>query len=59
MPIIKNHRELIARYKGSRAVQAVYKGYRLVWMAVRSCFGSGAWIGDKPWLGNEGWRGTT
>lgn len=29
---------------------------KLVWQAVRSCFGSGMWINNKPWLNNEGWR---
>lgn len=35
---------------------AVYHGVRLVWMAVRSCFGSGIWVSEKPWLGNETWK---
>lgn len=57
--IIKGEHELVARRKGSLVAQAVYRGLRLVWQAVRSCFGSGAWIGEKPWIGEEGWKGTT
>lgn len=45
-----------------RALSATYHikdGVRkLVWQAVRSCFGSGKWIGNKPWVGTEKWKGT-
>ena len=58
MGIIRSNRELTARYKGELVAQAVYKGLRLVWMAVRSCFGSGRWGGAKPWIGSEKWKGT-
>lgn len=34
----------------------VYRGDRLVWGGVRSCFGSGVWIPDKPWLDNDNWK---
>lgn len=37
-------------------VQEIYKGARLVWTAVRSCFGAGYWINDKPWLNDEAWK---
>lgn len=40
--------------------KAIYKGSQLVWRtvynAIKSCFGSGIWIGDKPWLGNDTWK---
>lgn len=39
-----------------RSVTAVYRGAQLVWEAVRSCFGAGFWLNDKPWLNNEGWK---
>lgn len=38
---------------------AIYHGAKLVWItvynAVRSCFGSGVWLGDKPWLETDSW----
>ena len=34
----------------------LYKGRRLVWEAVKSCFGRGMWINDKPWSNDDGWR---
>ena len=54
--ITKGSHILVARRKGAMVAQAVYKGLRLVWMAVRSCFGSGVWISNKPWLGSETWK---
>jgi hypothetical protein len=54
--IVKGGYELVARRKGNMVAQAVYRGLRLVWQAVRSCFGSGIWVPSKPWLGNENWK---
>lgn len=39
-----------------KVVQEVYRGARLVWIAIRSCFGAGFWVNDKPWLNEEGWK---
>ena len=54
--IFKNGKEISAVYIGQKAIQAVYHGAVLVWQAVRSCFGSGVWIEDKPWLDDEAWK---
>lgn len=34
----------------------IYKGLNLVWTAIRSCFGAGFWVNEKPWLNTEGWK---
>lgn len=39
-----------------RTITAIYAGTRLVWQAIRSCFGSGWWVNEKPWLNEEGWK---
>lgn len=57
MSIYKGGREVSKVAKGARQLAAMYKGVSLVWMAVRSCFGSGLWIGSKPWIGTEKWKG--
>ncbi len=43
-------------YFAGHAIAAVYKGLRLVWTAVRSCFGKGYWINEKPWINDDAWR---
>lgn len=41
-------------------IGAIYQGTRLMWRtvynAIKSCFGSGTWLGDKPWLGDDLWK---
>lgn len=43
-----------------QTIGAVYKGSQLVWLtvynAIKSCFGSGTWIQDKPWLDSDYWK---
>lgn len=56
MSIWKANRDVTFIAKGTRVVQAVYKGVVLVWMAVRSCFGSGVWVNEKPWIDSENWK---
>ena len=45
-------------YRKSNIIKSVYRGLQLVWTGVRSCFGSGMWVGDKTWIGSEMWRGS-
>ncbi len=39
-----------------RVIAFVYKAGRHVWQAIRSCFGAGFWVNEKPWLNDEAWR---
>lgn len=39
-----------------RVFLEIRKGARIVWTGIRSCFGAGFWVGDKPWLNTEGWK---
>lgn len=50
------NKEIAAIQIGKRAAAAVYVGAKLVWQAVRSCFGAGFWRNDKPWRNDEGWK---
>lgn len=54
--IYKGKKEIVAVYRSKKPVQAMYKGKYLVWQAIRSCFGSGAWIDEKPWIDEEVWK---
>lgn len=51
-----NNKSVYSIFVKGKAVQAVYHGARLVWQAIRSCFGSGRWINEKPWVNEEAWR---
>lgn len=52
----KNLKDIVGIYHGGHVITAVYKGLQLVWQAVRSCFGSGQWLNDKPWINDEAWN---
>ena len=54
--IIRNGKELRAKYWGNKTIQYIYKGIRLIWTAISSCFGSGIWFNDKVWNNNDTWK---
>ncbi len=54
--IIKDYNSQSQEYFGRRAISAVYKGLQLVWTAIRSCFGKGYWINNKPWVDTDAWK---
>lgn len=39
-----------------RIIAAVYQGTKLVWQAVRSCFGTGVWINKYTWENQDVYR---
>jgi hypothetical protein len=59
MIILKGH-EIIEIYRGLSSeptpIMEIYYGKRLVYQAIRSCFGNGYWINDKPWLNEDAWK---
>lgn len=62
LEVQREFKELIdsVEQKVQKKFGAIYKGTQLVWLtiynAVKSCFGSGTWLGDKPWLGIDDWK---
>nr|DAQ75209.1 MAG TPA: hypothetical protein [Crassvirales sp.] len=55
-----NHREITGMVLGGKRITKYYTVInhtaRLIWEGIRSCFGSGWWINDKPWVNDEGWK---
>lgn len=56
MGIIKSNKEIVNVAYGSKLISAIYKGAKLVWEAINSCFGKGFWINEKPWNNKDGWK---
>lgn len=60
MSIIRKGREITGINRKGRNISEVWKyingAWRIVWQAVRSCFGTGYWINKKPWINEEGWK---
>lgn len=49
-------KELESSFIGRIVVTQIYKGVKLVWEAIKSCFGAGYWKNDAPWSNTEGWK---
>lgn len=56
MALFHYSKEKVGISHDGTATEAVYHMGKLVWQAVRSCFGSGHWINEKPWVNGEGWK---
>lgn len=54
--IFKNEKSVIAIYRGRKALAFIYRGVRLVWQAIRSCYGRGVWTEEKPWIDTDLWK---
>ena len=53
---LRNEIELSAKYYGTKVVSAIYRGTKLIWEAINSCFGSGYWVKSKGWSITDAWR---
>lgn len=56
MGIFKKDRVITSLSFGDIAFTAVYKGTKLIWEAIRSCFGKGFWINSYPWGDKDSWQ---
>ena len=57
MIYVNGNKEVVNVVAKGKVISAIYQGAQLLWEAIRSCFGSGMWIGKKPWIGKEAWKG--
>lgn len=48
--------EMVNGAFGRFALEEIRHGANLLWTAIRSCFGSGHWINEKPWVNSDGWK---
>jgi len=56
MALLIDKKEITQVIARQRVITEIWHGAELIWQAIRSCFGSGMWIPDKPWTYNEGWK---
>lgn len=54
--IQKGEKEASMAYYGVKALTSIYRGAKLVWAALYSCFGGGVWASEKPWVGTDAWK---
>lgn len=56
MAVFFKNKEISSVNYGEKAITAIYHGARLVWEAIRSCFGKGFWINSYPWGDKDSWQ---
>ena len=60
MGIYRKGREVTGIHRYGKETSEVWKyingAWRIVWQAVRSCFGRGFWYNDKPWSNKDFWK---
>lgn len=62
--VTEAHKEVLELIEGvqeqvQKKIGAIYKGSQLIWLTIyntiKSCYGSGRWLEDRPWLDNDTW----
>lgn len=60
MSIYRQNREITGIHRKGRDTSEVWKyingAWRMVWQAIRSCFGRGFWTNMMPWRNSDGWK---
>lgn len=49
-------KEITYIYISGKVIGAVYRGSKVIWEGIRSCFGGGAWLNLKAWQNTDGWK---
>lgn len=50
------NKNIIDMNYGTVPILALYHNSILLWEQIKSCFGKGFWINDKPWINNDCWK---
>ena len=56
MALYVDNKRITTILKENKNIAAVYQGARLIWQYIRSCFGRGYWINEKPWSNTDSWK---
>jgi hypothetical protein len=49
-------KEIVSVFQNNKPMQVIYQCGKVIWQAIRSCFGSGIWVNNKPWINDEAWK---
>lgn len=53
-------KELVSLRVGNHQISTYYHiiqgTAKIIWQAIRSCFGSGMWVNKKSWINSEPWK---
>lgn len=50
-----NHNQDFIQYN-NKVISIIYRGAKIVWEGLKSCFGGGYWNSDKPWDNDDCWK---
>lgn len=62
MKIYKDNsfKEIINIVVNGKTITTIYSyinnTFKIIWQAVRSCFGSGVWLNERPWINTDAWK---
>ena len=37
-------------------VETMWLNGHIIWQGIRSCYGGGMWLNEKPYLNTDGWK---
>lgn len=60
MIVIQGHRQFSDMTAEGKPLIAIYAGVngekKLIWERIRSCYGTGIWLEQRPWTDNDLWK---
>ena len=62
LEVEQNVKEIVEQIEQitQQSIGAIYKGSQLVWRtvykAIKSCYSSGTWLGEKLWTSDDLWK---
>lgn len=51
-----NNKKISSIFKDNHIITMVYQGTKLIWQAIKSCFGLGYWVNNKEWSNLDAWK---
>lgn len=56
MGLYYGNKEFSSINYGNKPISIIYRGAKIIWESIKSCFGKGFWINLKGWNNKDGWR---